>query len=430
MKSGIHKIAKKIALNFSANSLTSVVSIVTQILSVPLMIKYWGTTQYSAWIYFVAIRSYIQLIDLGIVSTTANSLTQEISLNRGLRAQSLYTQALTCCVLSGSMVPLICMLYYIFCSIAKIEVLLLAEQNVMLLLIILLVLPIDFATGMLKNAYRALDKYGVAELINASLIAVDLVLTVTIVVTGGGPVTLATTILVNHFAFLALFIAIGRNSKFPLKPKLVAINISILLPLIRKGLSSLPLPLTWAIINSGPIILLDYIGSKSDVISYNCIRTISNTIMAFSGVLLSSAWPEYTRLIAVGMQRTVTKLLIYFECIVFIGGLFLSILLIYNKDQVFDRWTHGLVQISTLQISLFLLRTIVQSLWHQLTGPFMAANKYYPLALILLTTSIFGILVGGGLFGVYGLVGLAIGFIVSDMISAVLLTYLYSRSDL
>jgi O-antigen/teichoic acid export membrane protein len=59
-----------------ANTLGLIVTIIIQIIQVPLYLTFWGITLYGEWLILYAIPSYLLMSDIGFGNVAANEMTR------------------------------------------------------------------------------------------------------------------------------------------------------------------------------------------------------------------------------------------------------------------------------------------------------------------------------------------------------------------
>ena len=58
----------------AANAVGQATTLLIQLISVPLLLQYWGTAYYGEWLLLFTVPSYLSLSDIGLVSAVSNEL--------------------------------------------------------------------------------------------------------------------------------------------------------------------------------------------------------------------------------------------------------------------------------------------------------------------------------------------------------------------
>jgi hypothetical protein len=69
----------KLLRNLGANAYGQAITILIQLVSVPLYLHYWGKQLYGEWLILSAIPAYLALSDIGFASVTANDMTMRVA---------------------------------------------------------------------------------------------------------------------------------------------------------------------------------------------------------------------------------------------------------------------------------------------------------------------------------------------------------------
>ncbi len=80
-------VRSRLRKGFSANICNQVVTVVIQLIGVPILLHAWGTQLYGEWLMLFAIPVYLSLTDLGLSQSAANDMTARVA--RGDRAGAL-----------------------------------------------------------------------------------------------------------------------------------------------------------------------------------------------------------------------------------------------------------------------------------------------------------------------------------------------------
>ena len=80
-------VRQRIARGIGANAFGQAVSIVIQLVGVPILLHAWGTQLYGEWLLLSAIPAYLSMTDLGFSQSAANDMTARVA--RGDRAGAL-----------------------------------------------------------------------------------------------------------------------------------------------------------------------------------------------------------------------------------------------------------------------------------------------------------------------------------------------------
>src|SRR5205823_6843927 len=106
--SSMHATAfRRIAKGFGANAYDQVVTVIIQIVGVPILLHAWGAQLYGEWLILFAIPAYLSMTDLGFSQSAGNDMTARVA--RGDRNGALGVfQSLNLLILVVTVVGLFC----------------------------------------------------------------------------------------------------------------------------------------------------------------------------------------------------------------------------------------------------------------------------------------------------------------------------------
>lgn len=80
-------VVKRVVKGLGANGYGQLVSVVVQLVGVPVLLYAWGPQLYGEWLILFAIPTYLSIADLGFSQSVANDMTARVA--RGDRAGAL-----------------------------------------------------------------------------------------------------------------------------------------------------------------------------------------------------------------------------------------------------------------------------------------------------------------------------------------------------
>src|SRR5579863_7074061 len=72
-------VARRLVRGFGAAALGPIVTTIVQLVSVPVLLHYWGTVKYGDWLLLSAIPSYLTLSDLGFGDASGSDMTMRVA---------------------------------------------------------------------------------------------------------------------------------------------------------------------------------------------------------------------------------------------------------------------------------------------------------------------------------------------------------------
>ncbi|PAC30618.1 hypothetical protein BWI92_11320 [Flectobacillus sp. BAB-3569] len=112
---------RSIASSIGANLLTKVVLTISQLILIPIYLKYWGNIIYGDWLIITTIPNYLMISDFGLNATASNEFCRLIAQQKHQEAFKLFRAVNSCFLVFG--ICLLC-LFYTTISIANLKELL------------------------------------------------------------------------------------------------------------------------------------------------------------------------------------------------------------------------------------------------------------------------------------------------------------------
>ena len=178
--------------------------------------------------------------------------------------------------------------------------------------------------------------------------------------------------------------------------------------IVKPSLHFLVIQVAQTISLQGIIILAGILFNPVTVVVVASIRTMTNVSQQVLGMIMFSAWPEFTRLDERGDEK---KLAILFRLVllslVAISGIIAVIYLNFGKE-IFGWWLGGRVDYDANMMLVFVILMMITTFWMGYRNLLMAVNQHKRMAWVLAITAILEILLallGGKLWGPVGMVG-------------------------
>jgi len=374
--------------NLGANSVSTGITILFQLISVPLFIIYWGVNFYGEWIVLNTMTVYFSMSDIGLNTVTAN----EFSISY---AQCKYGK---CNILLNNnyffIVSVFSVLFLgfgsVLCTINLSEFFhfkLISEKVAEIGIMILIG---QVFLGMLINSlntiYRATHNFARGMMIdNVIRFAENLVLLVGV---ASG---------ISLLFLLLLYIIpklVGLILKYFDAKKYFLFNISLsyfnwfeFKRIIIPALSFLSFPIGNSIVLQGFTLLVNFVMGSIAVVLFNTTRTLINFIKTGLSVIGNSTWPEFTLAYGRKDYETMKKMLRISVGVTFYLTIFLALFLAIFGKSIYVIWTGHRIEFDSVLFNIFLL-TMVTSSISNATGVVLAStNNHKTLSILFLLST-------------------------------------------
>lgn len=393
----------------------------TQLLLPPLFLAAWGAELYGEWLTVFALVGYLQLVDAGIqaysinILTHASRLSDEQSYDRTLNTSvgvvnATAGAAILLAMLLGHYVP-----WGAWFDLAQLDERRVAAVVSLLGIYVAVSLVREFHTGL----YRSVGKYARGVHIRNLSTVVLTGAVVFVVISGLGPVSVASTYALIAFLEI-LFIRIDLRRKDELRiPVLSRPDLRDAWALFLPSTYFLGVQLSSALAVQGAAVLVNVLFGAAAVASFAVLRTLGHVARQGMGVLNAAIWPEVTAFAATGdevrmalLHSIATKIFVTFSVAC-------SSYLLVAGEATVSVWIRDPTDIySAPLVRALAVLLIVQGVWLSSSGVLAAVNAHGTLALAYLVASIGGMALATALAPVLGVSGVVYGLAIGDLLLA------------
>lgn len=367
---------RRIISGFGANAFGQMVSIVIQLLSLPLFLLYWDTSTYGAWLILSAVPAYLSMADAGMVSAAGNKMTMAMGRSDTAEANRVFQSAflfmaVVCSALAVLVTPL-ALLSPLPWSVSL-------DERVALAALFYQVLLALFG-GLSEAVFRATGRYATGAMLSESVRLAEW---------GGSALGL---ILFHSFAGVALCGLLVR---------LAGTGFSVLFAkrgghgilwgthfaqkkeieiMIRPAVSFLAFPLANAFSFQGVTLVVGALFGTATVTLFTSYRTIARIAVQLTGMFSHALWPEFGRLFGHGGAPAVEKLFQHSAVLGALQAFGLSVVLYFVSPWLLHLWTHGRIEFVPNLMIWMLTYAAISGLWHVPRTVLLSTNQHIGLA--------------------------------------------------
>jgi O-antigen/teichoic acid export membrane protein len=400
-----------------ANAFGQVITIIIQVVSIPIFIQFWGIDLYGEWLVLFSISSYLVLSDLGFSTAAANEMTLRISQGKYEEALTIFqstwllisTVSATCILLVSAIIwwlPLSQWLNFSHISSPNAAgvILLMILQVFMFQQVALSVAGYqcegNYASGMLYlHLVRLLEFVAIA-------IAVSL---------GMKPLGVA-LVYAGTTTIGALLMGISLQHRNPwITYGYKHVSRKALKELSLPAIAFMGFPLASILSTQGIILMIGALLSPAAVVIFSTQRTLSRLAWQILNLITNSVMPELS--IAFGQKDlTLARKLHRSACKAALWLALLSVSgLALSGPWIIDIWTHGRVSFDAKLFHIMLAIIVVNSLWSTSQAVLMAVNQHQQIALRYVIGSGVAILLALQLTPIWGMYGAAASLLAIDI---------------
>lgn len=412
-KYGPTSLKKKLATGVAANTLGKVYIAILQLVSVPAFISAWGIEIYGVWLMLTAIPTYLALSDFGFSQAATASMTMGNA--RGHREEVLRTYQslqLILCAASGIIVliALIGIALTRFLDLPQFF-----EYGGPLLAIATYSAIAQFSRAPLSGLHST-GHYAFGTSVFDTLVFIEGLAAVAVALWGGGILSSALTLVILRlFIVAAMYLALRYKAPW-LATGFSHASFEEVGKLYRPAFSALAIPLASAMSLQGAVLIIGAILGPAIAAMYASVRTISRIAVQVVGIFGRASMPELAASSATG--QSIRPIISLNLIVIFLTAIPAAILYAAFGPQIIERWTSGAISPQRWIFYIMSISLILQSIWTLSTQLLLALNRHSRLSLLGLTFSALALLLIYPTGLAYGLAGVCITIILSEIIMA------------
>jgi len=401
-------LVRRIVSGLGANVFGQGITILIQLLSVPIFLHYWDAATYGKWLMLSAVPAYFAMADMGLVAVAANKMTMCYARDEVEKANQIFQSALAMTL--GVAVVFFALAAVVVMSLP--EIMNAHQWRIALLALILLAL-LNIGGGLFEAVFRAMGAYakGVYALNFARLIESCTGLLALFL--GCGFQGVAVGFLLGRlfiFSLIAIYV-VRKYSSFIWSTK--GADKNEIREMLKPALAFMAFPIGNAVSIQGMSLLVGSLLGPSFLAVFNTYRTLSRVLVQFITTVSRSVWPEISRLYGLGDYAKIVRLYRMGSLVFGLVSVILALLIFASADWILQFWTHGKIELNRGLFALFLLSTVVTAFWQMAMVVMMASNTHGHISVAYLLASVLVVALAyflGAYWGGYAFAGALVLF--------------------
>ena len=369
---------RRLRNGLGANVYNQGVTIVVQLVGVPILLHAWGTQLYGEWLILFAIPAYLSMTDLGFSQSAGNDMTARVA--RGDRPGALavfqslgvlvYLIAAVGLLLSAGLLwQLPLRRWFSFSEMG-------GEQARWVLWLLAAEVFVRLPDGVNHAGFRASGDYALHVGLNSTTRLVQFTGIWIAVLAGGGPVAAAATffgvralttpgfavLLVRRHHWLSFGLSHARKRE--------------LRRLFKPALANMAIPLAQALNIQGMVLVVGTVLGPLAVVVFSTLRTLTRLALQLVLAVSHAAEPELATAYGAGNRALLQSLFLH----ALRAGLWLALVasagLALFGSLILDVWTHGKVAMEPWLFAWLLTSAVASVLWYGALIVLKAANRH------------------------------------------------------
>ena len=390
---------KRFANNFLGYGYTQAVTLAVQFLTVPFFLHYWGNVGYAEWLVLSGFPIMLGLLDLGVAHASASkaimlSVRNDIDgIRRSLQTALAFSLGVCCFILLIGAISANAIDWATLLKLSSLS----NQKAGQTLLWLSAYLCVNLLGNPLNAWFRAIDRTATGIFLLANRRLLDVVITLTVLATGGDAVQLAISMFTGQAFFLFGLVLYARHcSPWPMLG-LSDASMQELRSVIRPATAHIGITIGQAMTLQGGVQILNQIAPETVVVIYSMSRTLMRLVLQLGVVCSHAMRPVLGRLLGTGdvikaatFSKRVTQLAILAASIGYA-------LLIWTGPYVVQIWSGGKATTNHSDLAIIGIHALLNVAWYVPAAYQMAGNNHARLVAIYFT----GCTIGIGIWGLY-----------------------------
>lgn len=413
-------VRRRLVRGFGANAFGNVVTIVIQLVTVPVLLQSWGTRIYGEWLVLIAVAAFLAMSDWGFENTAGNEMTSALARSERDTAVSIFQSVSAMVALASAVLLVLSSAVAMLLPFEKWFELRAIPPRALVLITVALVahVAVLLQGGVIRAAFRATGDYAVGVMLSHIARIADAGVVVASALLGGSPLhaallMLIARILVTLFSWRQLS---GRNPwvRFGFRHATL-VTMRRMLP---GAMSMMAFPLGYATSLHGMVAAVGLVLGPAAVVAFATFRTLSRLVYQLGGVVSNAVWPEIS--FAFGSKdSTMVRELHRRACQVVVWLVVpAGVALALSGRVLLTVWTGGSVPYVRPLFYILLAVAVIEAIWTASAVALLGVGKHHGIARAYLVGAAFSVALAIVVMPRFGVTGAAAALLVVAIVFA------------
>jgi len=417
------KVKRRVLEGMGANSFGMAITIVIQLVSLPLFLNFWNLETYGKWLILSAIPSYLSMADLGMVTAASNKMTIAMGKNNLFEANQIFQSAQAFMTIICGALALLVIPTVLFTSLLWIEN---TDQRIALAAMSFGVLITLFG-GVSECAFRALGRYAFGTMLGNYVRLGEWLGCILGLILMGSFASVAFGGLIMRLLGSIVGIILVSKSTHVLCWGFRFAKLAEVKSMIKPAISFMVFPLANALSFQGITIFVGAMFGPVLLALFSTYRTIARVAVQSTAIFSHVLWPEFSRLFGQSDKEAIKTLYVRTSLLGALQAVFLSSALYFTSPWLLKNWTHNEIHFESSLMLLMLVYATISGIWHVPRILLMSTNQHVKLSFYTLFACSFSFIFSCLFSQFYGLSGVIVGMVLGELAIALICIYLANR---
>lgn len=384
------KVYFSILKNYTAQVFGLTVTLLNQLLLVPIFIEEWGVEKYADWIIISALSSFFALSNFGINQSSNNFFCFSYHSGDYLKCKKIiHNSILFVSVISSVALILLLVGGIVFRYGKLLDISEFTERETLYIFIFFLInIFLKMLGGVFSGIYRALSKSHYNAYIDSLVVVFEMFFVIGAIYMNLNVYLLL--ILYNIPVVLGIIIRYRQsNGWFQIgRVQDVKFDREIFKKLVTPSLGFMLMPVGQSLSNQGLIILIKTLLGSDALVSFTTTRTLVNIVKSVTNIFSNSASPEISNLYGKGDVNSIVSVFVKVLLVSLIAALAVSIGLLFWGENIYRYWTKNEVFFDTTFFYTMLLFLIISIFGNAVSSVLFSTNNHKKYSLFFFSNQV------------------------------------------
>jgi O-antigen/teichoic acid export membrane protein len=410
-------VKQRLVRGFGASALGPVVTLIIQVVKVPIFLHMWGATLYGEWLILSAIPTYLALSDIGFGNVAGSDMTMNVAAGKHDAAlDSFQSTWVLVCSVSLVMMALVSVGSWFVPWDAWMKLSVISNHHAaQIMLVFSAYVLFSLQYGILDSGFRCDGNFALGTTcLNIVRFSEAAIATIPLLC-GGGPLMVAATYLLVRIIGCVVLMLLLRSKSPWIRYGIQHANLGSIRRLASPAFAFMAFPIGSALSLQGFTVVVAASLGPVAVVAFSTMRTLSRVGYQVLAVIGRAIWPELSAAFGSGNVGLARKLHRRACQVAFTLSLGCSLVLSVASPYFYGSWTRHAVHFDPLTFNILLLVVLVNSFWATSAVVALASNQHEKMAIAYVIGTSISLGLAWALMKPFGTAGAAASLLCIDL---------------
>lgn len=408
----------RIFKGIGAGSVGTVLTVIIQLVSIPLFLSSWGDQLYGEWLVFMTLPAYFAMSDFGFGTSGVNEMAMLAGANKKDEAVEVFQSIMALIfIVGGFLVGMALLLVFLSPVYDVLSFEIISKQHFQTcVLFIAVYIMLSLQLNLVKGAFRCENFFTYSVYLQHCMLIMETAILFSCLALGFQPLVVVEAMVAGRVIHFLVACFLLRHKVPWIQFGLSGLNFGVIKKLFEPSVTFLGFPVSNAILQQVPVMMVSHVLGASQVVVWSTTRTLVNMMQQVLGVVLHAIWPEFSR--AFGEKDYDFMRLLHRKSVQFAFWITCSmvVFLALTGPEIIRIWTNGQIEPSLWVLLALLLSFVLRPIWYMSMIASMSTNNHSRIGRFNIVSASLAVGVGFLLLRFMGLPGLPLGLFLNEVI--------------